>query len=316
MVLILSIDLDPSTCDVIDWLVSMNKKFIRINLEDDISLIELSLNHFVIEVNGQKIHSDVITAFWYRRGDFFHHIPDNLSANEKIKNCLHSFLREEYRSIFMVLHRRLSFGKSLSSIFTASSNKINVLENAQKVGLKVPDTIVTTRKEVLLSFYQKHNKNIISKSISGILSLHTIDGIIGVYTEQIHNDVLVKLPDSFELSLFQEKIEKRLELRVFCLKGEFYAMAIFSQLDEQTSVDFRKYNKIKPNRTVPFLLEEELKCKLSKLMKALSLDTGSIDLILGTDGDIYFLEVNPVGQFGMTSIPCNYYLEERIANVL
>jgi hypothetical protein len=34
------------------------------------------------------------------------------------------------------------------------------------------------------------------------------------------------------------------------------------------------------------------------------------------NGDIYFLEVNPAGQFGMVSTPCNYYLEEKIAEVL
>ena len=29
-----------------------------------------------------------------------------------------------------------------------------------------------------------------------------------------------------------------------------------------------------------------------------------------------FLEVNPVGQFGMVSLPCNYQLEKRIAQYL
>jgi len=292
MVLILSIDHDPSTCDVIDWLVSMNKAFIRINPEDQVSVMELSLDHFIIKVNSQEIHSDDITSFWYRRGDFFHHFQDSLTMDEQIKNGIHSFLKEEYQSIFMVLHRRLSVKKSVSSIFTASANKLHVLEKAQNVGLKVPDSIVTTRKDVLLNFFQKHNQNIISKSIAGILSLRSIDGTVGVFTEQIHDDLIAKLPDQFELSLFQAKIEKRLELRVFYLKGDFFAMAIFSQLDAQTSVDFRKYNKAKPNRTVPFLLEEGLKLKLLKLMEMLHLDTGSIDLILGKDYEMYFLEVN------------------------
>ncbi|GEM_PF-2524516 len=29
--------------------------------------------------------------------------------------------------------------------------------------------------------------------------------------------------------------------------------------------------------------------------------------------NIFFLEINPIGQFGMTSIPCNYYLKKRNA---
>jgi len=48
-------------------------------------------------------------------------------------------------------------------------------------------------------------------------------------------------------------------------------------------------------------------------MKALNLESGSIDLILDKSGNIYFLEINPVGQFGMTSVPTNYYLEKKVA---
>ena len=51
-------------------------------------------------------------------------------------------------------------------------------------------------------------------------------------------------------------------------------------------------------------------------MKSLDLKTGSIDMILTPEGDYYFLEVNPVGQFSMTSSPCNYNLEKRIAEYL
>jgi D-alanine-D-alanine ligase-like ATP-grasp enzyme len=51
-------------------------------------------------------------------------------------------------------------------------------------------------------------------------------------------------------------------------------------------------------------------------MALLKLNTGSIDLIVNTTGEYIFLEVNPVGQFGMVSSPCNYYLEREIARFL
>jgi len=51
-------------------------------------------------------------------------------------------------------------------------------------------------------------------------------------------------------------------------------------------------------------------------MKKINLDNGSIDIIVDNNGKYYFLEINPVGQFGMVSIPCNYYLEKKIANYL
>ena len=52
------------------------------------------------------------------------------------------------------------------------------------------------------------------------------------------------------------------------------------------------------------------------LMHDLELNTGSIDLVLGQDGKYYFLEVNPCGQYRMTSDPCNYYLDKLIAKTL
>ena len=39
-------------------------------------------------------------------------------------------------------------------------------------------------------------------------------------------------------------------------------------------------------------------------------------MIRASNGNYYFLEVNPVGQFGMTSIPCNYDLHEVVAKHL
>lgn len=93
-------------------------------------------------------------------------------------------------------------------------------------------------------------------------------------------------------------------------------MAIFSQEDQQTEVDFRNYNFEKPNRTVPFLLPIDLQEKLIQLMKNLHLKSGSIDMVLTEEGDYVFLEVNPVGQFGMVSSPCNYELSKLIAETL
>ena len=51
-------------------------------------------------------------------------------------------------------------------------------------------------------------------------------------------------------------------------------------------------------------------------MNRIDLDCGSIDLIYSVDETYYFLEVNPIGQFGMVSYPCNYNIEALIARTL
>ena len=83
-------------------------------------------------------------------------------------------------------------------------------------------------------------------------------------------------------------------------------MAIFSQADKQTSIDFRNYNYEKPTRRVPYKLPKKFEDKLREFMKLAYLNTGSIDIIRNEKNEYVFLEVNPVGQFGMVSKPCNY----------
>jgi glutathione synthase/RimK-type ligase-like ATP-grasp enzyme len=111
-------------------------------------------------------------------------------------------------------------------------------------------------------------------------------------------------------------VPKAYEIRTFYLDGTCYSMAIFSQADPQTRVDFRRYNLDHPNRTVPYRLPETIEARIRETMDALGLVTGSLDLIRRPDGGFVFLEVNPVGQFGMVSGPCHYQLERRIAEFL
>lgn len=51
-------------------------------------------------------------------------------------------------------------------------------------------------------------------------------------------------------------------------------------------------------------------------MKKMNLDTGSIDMIVTPELEYVFLEVNPVGQYDMVSVPCNYHLHSKIAKIL
>ncbi len=51
-------------------------------------------------------------------------------------------------------------------------------------------------------------------------------------------------------------------------------------------------------------------------MQAMNLNTASLDLVKTKEGRFVFLELNPSGQFGMTSYPCNYYLNKVIAEFL
>lgn len=124
------------------------------------------------------------------------------------------------------------------------------------------------------------------------------------------------LDDTFAPLLMQQYIAKAFEIRVFYFMEKFYSMAIFSQKDEKTVLDYRNYNIQKPNRVVPYILPDTIIDSLKAFIDKTQLRTGSFDLIYGTDDNYYFLEVNPNGQFGWVSDNCNYYIEKEIAHQL
>lgn len=93
-------------------------------------------------------------------------------------------------------------------------------------------------------------------------------------------------------------------------------MAIFTQEQAQTQVDSRNYNWSKPYRGVPYQLPADLEDKIATLLGILKLNCASLDLIRGSDGKYYFLEINPNGQFGNVDLGCNYGLHQKIAETL
>ena len=166
--------------------------------------------------------------------------------------------------------------------------------------------------------FGKNNPNLISKAIS-----NGVYNIIGnqrfySYTELIEDELLHTTNEEIHFfpSLIMEQIEKESEIRTFYLDGHFFSMVIFSQSSNQTVVDFRKYNSQKPNKTEPYKLPKNVEVKLDNLFNELKLNCGSVDLIINKNGDYVFLEINPVGQYGMVSEPCNYNLDKIIAKYL
>jgi ATP-GRASP peptide maturase of grasp-with-spasm system len=319
-IVIISSEQDASTDDVIDWIKHYGKIFYRINESSAILVcgIEIGIkNAMLIEVDGLRIDLDVIDAFWYRRDNFTITFPAiTINKNFPFKKEIELNLQYEKKRMIEYIHFKLLQKRSIGSYFRTNINKLITLEMAREIGISVPRTLLTTRKGELARF-REGKSDIICKAISEAILIADIDyGYIYNYTNVLSDGLFDKLNETFPLSLFQHKIEKKYELRIFYLHGQFYSMAIFSQADEQTSVDFRRYNRKKPNRAVPYALPAHIKEKLAELMKKIGLDTGSIDMAVNQDDEYFFFEVNPIGQFGMTSHPCNYYLEKKIAEYL
>jgi len=312
MLLILSVEGDTSTNHVIDWLIHYDVKFIRINGEDKFSLykFELSNNDFICSLINCKTQEIIdlaaISSIWYRRGDinFF----DKLNIVEDLFD-IKKYMDDEYSVLHDFIIYYLESKPKIDGFRTSVVNKLKVLKIAKEIGLSIPITLIFQG-----SFPDNIYGDYITKSLSEVYRTETIDN--GYY----YTPTTLIDPKSerlkglcYSLSKLQNHIEKECDVRVFYIKGNFYSMAIMSQNNEKSTVDFRHYPSDPPNRSFPVKLPENVENMLDSLMVKLLLDSGSIDLILDKYGNFIFLEINPVGQFGMTSLPCNYYLQKKIA---
>ena len=303
MILIISKKADLSTDYVIDWLLFYNVNFVRINIEDNLEII-FENNSIIFKSIDYCFELNEIKAFWYRRGKL------NIKYQKNNIMELDAFLHQEILKIEEYIFYRLEQLPNINSFLKSDVNRLIVSEKAKNIGLNVPEEFLQSN----LNFKEKNHKKYITKSIVGSAMFKKENTFFVAYSNIIDCNKINC--DSFFPSLIQEYIEKELELRVFFIDNEFYTMAIFSQFDEMTKVDFRNYNRKKPNRNVPFKLPKEIELKLARLMNELEINCGSIDMILSQNKEYYFLEINPVGQFGMVSTPCNYNLHKIIAEKL
>jgi len=314
IILILSDEIDQSTFDVIEWLIKYKQEFIVFN-ENQHSYVELlsasinkSKNSLTLKSSHQTFFLKDIKSFWYRRG--FLDIKKTIPPSTEISH----YLNQEREGLEQFLHYSLNKKARLNHLNNVDVNKLIQLSLAVKCGLNIPETIVTTDFSDIKAFCE--NGPIITKSIQGVLTIKRGAKHYGLFTTKVVNTDLFKIPKKFYPTKLQLEIKKRYELRIFFFKKRFFAMAIFSQNNKKTKVDFRNYDDKRPNRFVPYKLPELIRKKLARLMSLLNLLSGSIDMVVNKEGDYFFLEVNPVGQFGMVSMPCNYFLEKQIAREL
>ncbi len=300
-----------------------HKNVVRINSDEkNVIRFNISNNDCVLNIDDSDINLNDVTAVWYRKGgNWFgqqfkeirvNNYPDlsdylnRVSANENkvLNDYVHYLIKQKSRV--------------LGSAFKSGLNKLMTLEQAKSVGLLVPEFNVMSE---LSEVRKKLNSNTkyITKSMSD--GIYFFDSKVSetayfTYTEDLTESRLEGLPAYISPSFAQSKINKKYEVRTFYLDGKFYSWAILSQKDSKTKTDYRKYNNAKPNRNLSIKLPNDIQQKLEKLFKRIGLNTGSIDLMVDHNGHHYFLEINPVGQFGYQSKLSNYLLEKQVANWL
>lgn len=193
-----------------------------------------------------------------------------------------------------------------------AENKIFQLKVARELGLLVPDTLITSNPELIRKFYFKHGSNIIVKSLAVSPIMDYCSFTRKITVEDIEDtSSLVICP-----AIFQQNIPKEYELRITIVNGEVFTTKIFSQEDIATSQDWRVKPKLNDFdvRMEEGFLDPFIEKKLLSLVSMLGLKYGAIDMIMTTEGEYIFLEINPCGQWFFVQQKTNSQIGKAIAD--
>lgn len=304
MILIITHKEDFTADFIIEKLNDSGVNYYRLNCEDiDNETYSFENDeYFTFNTNGTKSFDSV----WFRRPK----LPDlkNISGAEKL------YLLNDYDTLLDNIYQVIDSKRWLShpKFVYRAENKILQLKIAQKIGFKIPDTIITNNHNKLREFILKHHNNVIIKPIRQGRFIHR-EGFKTIFTNKIDIEK-IKLLTDFDLtpSIFQEYVSKEYEVRVTVVENKVFSAKVNSQLKNETKIDWRK-------EKIPFEkydLPKSIGDKCIELTKHLNLSFGAIDLIKNKKGDYIFLEINPNGQWVWLEMDAGISISDEIIKFL
>ena len=174
---------------------------------------------------------------------------------------------------------------------------------AASVGFRVPPTLVSNDKSSVQAFQRQNEHRLIMKSVSA--------GKVGTVGDGGENIPFVVMtmrvsPEDLEAAtpeeiahcphFFQREIQKSHELRVVVVDDRVLAFRIDSQKHEMSSLDWRKGIMMADFSALS--LDDGTVARIRAFMSRMGLFTGSLDLIVDPEQQVWFLECNQDGAWG------------------
>lgn len=266
----------------------------------------------LLQTGSGTYNLDDVTAVWYRRSyGLGKGLSDTIDAE-----YLPATIEEVKRTLLGMLEGLDCFHLARPSVYRRLDSKEEQLKVAVRNGLLIPDTCISNNPEQVARFMEQEGGSVVSKMQSSFAIYREAEQHV-VFTNTVSSD---QLEDLASLQLcpmtFQQRIEKKLELRVTIVGNAIFAFSIDSQRLENAQVDWRKEGIRMIKDWQPYTLPAELQKKLLAFMDDYGLNYGAIDLILSPEDQYYFLEVNAAGEYFWLDKLCDHAISQQIADIL
>jgi hypothetical protein len=265
---------------------------------------------YLLDAGSGAVAGDEIAAVWTRSlwpadlGDEL--APEHRDACRKqIWTALQGFLEGLGEARWV---------SPLPRVFEAE-NKLRQLRLAARVGLATPRSLVTNDAEAVRSFFRTVDGRMVTKLLAALTrSMGRSGGAF--HTSDVGEEDLEDLEGlRFAPMIFQEKVPKDAELRVMYVAGRWFAGQIRAQATAHGATDWRLAD-VGEVGWEPGSVPEEVAERMRRLMGELGLEAGAFDLIRTPAGEHVFLEVNPLGEWGMLERDLGLPISEAVAEAL
>jgi glutathione synthase/RimK-type ligase-like ATP-grasp enzyme len=318
MILIFTRKQDTHTDEVIKLLSKKDIKVFRLNSEDILSKYKVNLSipkdglwegeivdqlDRILDLKQQKVA-------WLRKPDF------NFFGDHPDKSAEEFFAESETKAFINSIYSLPNI-KWINPPFIANGAKVKFqqLLLANKMGIKTPKTIITNQPELAKEFFVSCGEEVLIKSI--YTANVTIDGLNqAIPSRKIGKDQFY--PNYQNISLcptqLQEYVEKAFELRITIIGQKVFAVKIDSQVNEETKIDWRLHTKMNPHSI--YELPDHIEKFCIDFLNKQGLVYGAMDFIVTPQGEYYFLENNPFGQYLWLEIETGIPLTETMCDLL
>jgi hypothetical protein len=190
-----------------------------------------------------------------------------------------------------------------------AENKLVQLREAIAAGLRVPRTVIGNDPDEVRALWDACGGEMITKMLTPIAQAMTVAP--AVYTARLTAEDLDDL-DGLSLApmVFQARVDKQRELRVVYVGGRCFTGARAAGGDDWRAPG----SGAGPWRAEA--LPDDIAARLDAMMRALGLRFGAADALVSRDGEYHFLEVNPVGEWGMLERDLELPIADAIAEEL
>jgi hypothetical protein len=254
-----------------------------------------------LRVGGEWIDLARVTGVWLRRV-----LPPALPADLDPRDAPQITL--EATATLQALLGHLQ-GRARVVDPPSDADKPRQLREAVAAGLAVPPTLITNDPASARRFVAEHGAVVCKLQTSALFAMEGRAG--ATHTRRLGADDVAAL-DALTLCpmMFQPLVPKRRELRVAWVRGRAFCGAVRTD-----AVDWRD-PRAATSGWEPASLPPDVHAALDRLMTALGLAFGAVDLIETPDGRHVFLEVNPGGEWGMLERDLGLPIGDAIAAAL